>query len=57
LKDLIGKRNECAHTGRVSPIPTAPDIIQFIEMLDAIGTGFVSALEVELAASSPKDPP
>ena len=50
LGDLIAKRNACAHTGTVSPIPTAPDILDFADMLQAIGTGFVTALEVKLAA-------
>lgn len=49
LKDLIGKRNACAHTGTVSPIPTAGDLLDFADMLEALGTGFVTALEAELA--------
>jgi hypothetical protein len=49
LGDLIAKRNACAHTGTVSPIPTASDILDFADMLQAIGTGFVASLEVELA--------
>jgi hypothetical protein len=49
LNDLIAKRNECAHTGRVSPIPTAPDVLDFTDMLEALGSGFVCALEDELA--------
>jgi hypothetical protein len=49
LGDLITKRNACAHTGTVSPIPTAPDILDFADMLQAIGTGFVASLEAELA--------
>lgn len=48
LGDLIAKRNACAHTGTVSPIPTAPDILDFADMLQAIGTGFVTSLEAEL---------
>ena len=50
LNDLIAKRNECAHTGKVSPIPTAADVLDFADMLEALGTGFVSALEDELTA-------
>lgn len=50
LIDLIAKRNACAHTGTVSPIPTAADILNFADMLEALGTGFVTALEAELAA-------
>lgn len=50
LRDLIEKRNACAHTGTVSPIPTAGDILDFADMLEAIGTGFVTALENVLAA-------
>lgn len=49
LGDLIAKRNACAHTGTVSPIPTAPDILEFADMLQAISTGFVASLEAELA--------
>lgn len=49
LNDLIAKRNECAHTGRVSPIPTAADVLDFADMLQSLGFGFVSALEDELA--------
>ncbi len=48
LQDLIDKRNESAHTGRVSPIPTAADLLDFTEMLEALGTGFVVTLETEL---------
>lgn len=48
LADLVAKRNACAHTGTVSPIPTAADIIDFADMLQALGTGFVTALEAEL---------
>jgi hypothetical protein len=49
LNDLIAKRNECAHTGKVSPIPTAADVLDFADMLETLGNGFVSALEDELA--------
>ncbi|WP_437782366.1 HEPN domain-containing protein [Sorangium sp. So ce1097] len=49
LADLIAKRNACAHTGTVSPIPTASDILDFADMLQALGTGLVAALEAELA--------
>jgi len=49
LSDLIAKRNECAHTGKVSPVPTAADILDFADMLEALGTGFVAALEEEIA--------
>lgn len=49
LEDLIAKRNECAHTGKVSPIPTAADVLEFADMLEALGSGFVTALEAELA--------
>jgi hypothetical protein len=52
LNDLIAKRNECAHTGKVFPVPTAGEIIDFSEMLAAIGTGFVAALEDRLAEAS-----
>lgn len=48
LADLVSKRNACAHTGTVSPIPTASDILDFADMLQALGTGFVTALEAEL---------
>jgi hypothetical protein len=48
LEDLIAKRNECAHTGKVSPVPTASEILDFTDLLAAIGTGFVAALEDRL---------
>lgn len=48
LADLVAKRNACAHTGTVSPIPTAADILEFADMLQALGTGFVTALEAKL---------
>lgn len=48
LTDLIAKRNECAHTGRVSPIPTSREILGFADMLAALGRGFASALEDRL---------
>jgi hypothetical protein len=50
LSDLIAKRNACAHTGTVSPIPTATDILEFADMLQALGIGLVTALETELNA-------
>lgn len=53
LSDLISQRNECAHTGVVAPIPTAAKIIEYVEMLDAIATGFTSLLVDELARHTP----
>lgn len=50
LADLIAKRNACAHTGTVSPIPTAADILDFADMLQVVAIGFVTALEAELTA-------
>jgi hypothetical protein len=57
LADLIAKRNACAHTGTVSPVPTAADILDFSDMLAALGTGFVTALEKELVAFRASVPP
>lgn len=48
LADLIAKRNACAHTGTVSPNPTASDILDFVDMLQALGNGFVTMLEAQL---------
>lgn len=48
LADLLAKRNECAHTGRVSPVPTGSDLLDYADMLHALGTGFVTALEDQL---------
>lgn len=50
LDDLISKRNSCAHTGVVTPIPTASDILDFADMLTAVGEGFVKTLEVQLSS-------
>ncbi|WP_349736562.1 MAE_28990/MAE_18760 family HEPN-like nuclease [Pseudomonas jessenii] len=49
LDDLISKRNSCAHTGIVTPIPTASDILDFADMLTAVGEGFVKSLEAQLS--------
>jgi hypothetical protein len=49
LGDLVMKRNECAHTGKVSPVPTAVEVVEFVELLEVVGAGFVAALEGELA--------
>lgn len=53
LKTLIEKRNAVAHTGRVSPVPTAPDIINYVDMLGALGEGMVATLEAHLTALCP----
>lgn len=50
LADLVAKRNACAHTGTVSPVPAAADILDFADMLEALGAGLVGALEAELRA-------
>lgn len=47
LEDLIRKRNECAHTGQVSPIPTSTELKQFADTLRDIATGLVVVLEAE----------
>jgi hypothetical protein len=54
LTDLIAKRNECAHTGKVAPIPSASEILNFADMLKALGTGFTSALEDKLVRTEPR---
>jgi hypothetical protein len=48
LESLVIQRNSCAHTGTVSPIPTAVEIIEHIQNLDWVATGLVAALEDEL---------
>ncbi len=57
LNDLITMRNECAHTGQVSPIPTAADVLDFADMLEALGESFVSALESQISVHSSNVPP
>ena len=57
LGDLITRRNACAHTGIATPIPTAAEIVEFADMLQALGTGFVIALEAELTAHKASVPP
>lgn len=49
LQNLIVVRNSCAHTGTVSPIPTAADILNYIQHLEWIAAGLVQGLEDELA--------
>ena len=49
LTDLITKRNECAHTGKVSPIPTTSEVLDFVDMLEVLSQSFVYALNDELA--------
>lgn len=49
LDDLIAKRNECAHTGLVSPIPTPAELLQYVDTLQRIATGLVALLNDELA--------
>jgi hypothetical protein len=48
LENLIEIRNECAHTGRVSPIPGPSAIIEFASNLGQIGSGIVSLLTDEI---------
>lgn len=48
LQNLIVLRNSCAHTGTVSPIPTAADILDHLQNLEWIASGLVYALEDEL---------
>jgi len=52
LDDLISKRNECAHTGKVSPVPTASEILDYVDMLAALAKGFVGALDDQLKSHS-----
>jgi RiboL-PSP-HEPN len=57
LKTLVDKRNACAHTGRVTPVPTAAEILKYVEMLGALATGMVVTLEGHLRFLSPSPPP
>ena len=57
LRALIDKRNACAHTGMVSPVPAAAEIIEYVEMLAALGTGIVATLEDHLTTLAPHPPP
>jgi hypothetical protein len=56
LTDLVEKRNECAHTGTVYPVPTAMEIIEYTEVLSVIGQGFTILLEKQLGALRPQEP-
>jgi RiboL-PSP-HEPN len=53
LNALIEVRNECAHTGRISNVPTPPEIIQYINTLRSIGSAIVEVLESALMAYRP----
>ncbi|MBR0734427.1 hypothetical protein JQ595_37340 [Bradyrhizobium japonicum] len=48
LNALIEVRNECAHTGRISNVPTPPELLQYVETLTAIGSALVKVLDAEL---------
>lgn len=56
LRDLVDKRNEAAHTGTVRVMPTAGDLIVYVEMLSAFGVGLVSTFEAELKRLSSMSP-
>lgn len=53
LSTLIAKRNECAHTGRVLPVPTATEIYDFIGMLRVLALVLVELMELHLQRLSP----
>lgn len=44
LSELIEKRNECAHTGRNTSVPTALQIIGYVDALEKIAQGIVHLL-------------
>jgi|SRR5579884_680521 len=49
LGDLIVVRNACAHTGKMSPVPSPSKIIDYSDTLSKIAEGIVVVLEGELA--------
>jgi hypothetical protein len=57
LDDLIDKRNECAHTGTVYPVPTPSDIIDYVDLLEVVGMGFVGVMQNQLIALGVTPPP
>ncbi|HCE6814536.1 TPA: hypothetical protein N0H14_004567 [Pseudomonas aeruginosa] len=48
LKDLLDKRNECAHTGRVFPVPTAAEILDYVDLLSEISSSLRKTLRNQL---------
>jgi hypothetical protein len=57
LADLIAKRNACAHTGTASPIPTGGDILDFADLLAAIGTAEIAAHKATVTPPAPPAAP
>ena len=50
LTDLIEKRNECAHTGRMSVVPSAPEILRYAQVIRKIGSASVHLLSAALTS-------
>lgn len=48
LQDLIDKRNECAHTGRIGSVPTPPEVLSYIDALRKISDAVVDMLDDKL---------
>lgn len=48
LRELVEKRNECAHTGRNRNAPTPPQILGYVEALRLIGRAVVELLSKKL---------
>lgn len=50
LGELVERRNECAHTGRNRTVPTAPQILEYVDTLRLIGRAIVKLLSQKLGA-------
>lgn len=51
LKSFMEIRNECAHTGKATNIPTPSDVRGYCDLLQSIGEGIVAMFQNVLAAA------
>jgi hypothetical protein len=45
LKSFMEVRNECAHTGKATNVPTTTDVRGYCELIEQLGTGIVAVFE------------
>jgi hypothetical protein len=57
LRSFMEVRNECAHTGSATNIPTASDVRGYCKLIEDVGSGIVSVFQSALAAPPYAAPP
>jgi hypothetical protein len=52
LKSFINVRNECAHSGTATKIPTPSDIRDYCDLFEKLASGLTSILEAHLSSTA-----